>query len=952
MTRQSGGSHDEPLTIPNEYGPAAGETIPLPDVTRPETVMLLKGAYASAYEAIVRPSRVWAISRYFLERWVPTCNWRPALEGVIRQDSGNGAGQFSWLVVLFRQIVVWNARRASGAGAAPAGEQSFAIDLGYLERESGLDRKTILKILDLPLARFFFRRDSGRDRRAAQRAAGQSVPVTNLPNRYFVQMDDPFTPPDAQALAQALASAQPTVKDPMERALQRLRHALSLPVSQLLADDLSGMVDPSYLAAPLTTLQLLERVEPGLSRIPDSDERWVECLQACDNLTAYILAPEERVYGTYYFRRHQVPRIGYAAAWAVVRFQQACWDPGNRGQSRADPASGAPRRIVVLPHLEWLGQQLGVSSRTARGWLHHGFGGYASIAADETDPQTGALIPGRRKGGFSPREGVSLAPGLPLGIQQMSYRLKVVMRDPLIPEHRLDYERRLKAQLAEARNPGQDEAPGTISTLTSGASDITSTGTGESPDITSTMLGEASDTISTMPTGAPDSTSTDLLPLLPLTSCQQFPGTESESPESKRLQNHPNPYSSSPSSVPLSENLDGEGEGFWLESEFTDFLNRCRIQSAHQQALAALGPPAIPIFIAVYLPLALDPVVKYPARLAATNLHAGKYSRAMAMEPWISLALAGPRAVAALMVWLQEPEWVGVEPFAAAAGLEGDVFREVDSSLHNLDGGAMKRCVTRVEAQLALGETVRLLRAEVRSAQDTAEPTELEPETAAPGENDPRPEGASAPVVLPAAPDTPVPVRMSAGRAWNQGYSDLGWRLGIPGLREQAAGKQAAAWFDEAFLVGYRPGVFELGVVGLQGANGRQWNSCLALLQDILSEITRRPHTIALVDRPRKPAPPLPQFPETAGEWTLPLVDIQRQALSDLSMELPPMTFRNWLGQAAFTGCDVAGERQVYQLRVDTPYKADWVRARLTAAIKRTLSTITGCPVELLVEGP
>jgi hypothetical protein len=136
-------------------------------------------------------------------------------------------------------------------------------------------------------------------------------------------------------------------------------------------------------------------------------------LAACDALSEHLVAPQNVLGASYYFRKHWVKALGRGQAWLVMLLRDRCYDrPGDE-----------VRDVCWVPDYDWLAQRVGVDTRTIGGWLNDGLQGFVQIREqrkgwDKTDPQ------------------------------RVGYRVKVQLHDPLTPEDEQEYQRRLANRLA------------------------------------------------------------------------------------------------------------------------------------------------------------------------------------------------------------------------------------------------------------------------------------------------------------------------------------------------------------------------------------------------------------------------------------------------------------------------------------------------------------------------
>ena len=166
------------ITTPSEPGPG----VEVPRVTeagllQPD-VFLLQGVYQDDYNAIVQPGRVFVGTQYFRKRWLPLL--KPTL----------------WVLILtLRQRCYWNKE---------TGEMRDYCRATYadLAREIGVSRRTVIRALNPEEEE----RRRGVDlfiprREVLRRFSSRQGREVNDCMLWYVQLDDPLVPEDANRLS-------------------------------------------------------------------------------------------------------------------------------------------------------------------------------------------------------------------------------------------------------------------------------------------------------------------------------------------------------------------------------------------------------------------------------------------------------------------------------------------------------------------------------------------------------------------------------------------------------------------------------------------------------------------------------------------------------------------------------------------------------------------------------
>lgn len=304
----------------------------------------IAGIYTQPYNEIVRPERVWKISKYFLRRWTPYL-------------SANEV----WLVIGARQLSYFNERRPW-----------FRAYDSTLAEAAGLHvkvfRRTIKKAIcgGEGFISSFLRKTADPHYQRRDGVTRQTQ------TRYSIRLDDPLTPGDAAALAYWLRRHSPSQVTPhsvsalLEEALAQRLHAIR-------ADDLAPV--PSEARDLLSVADVVSHVFANVANVDDAGEAspWRE---TADKLHTHIVCPELAHFETQYFRLNWMPQLGAGPALLLSYLRSLCYHNEDSGEIRDQIA-------LESGHLEEVFQ---VSSRTLRRW----FARLDDAAGD--DPAQGAFL--------------------------------------------------------------------------------------------------------------------------------------------------------------------------------------------------------------------------------------------------------------------------------------------------------------------------------------------------------------------------------------------------------------------------------------------------------------------------------------------------------------------------------------------------------------------------------
>lgn len=256
-----------------------------------DKTLTLQGVYNTLYNAATRPDFKFAVTRYFIDEWVPLLG--PSL---------------AWLVVGLRQQCFWNRRR-----------DWCIVDKATLSRETALDERTIERCLKKPWSDWFVLEITHRYRYRSQ--IGKKV---RDKNRYQLLLDEPLSPRHQLGLAALLRQVTPDQADPLAAGLAAVETILTMPH---LTDKISftGSIPKS-----LPRRTVLELVQETLAiKLADyaADERIVTLDQRCAQLHNQIVQPNKLYVGWQYFRLEWTPLLGHALAWIVIYLRRHCfWD--------------------------------------------------------------------------------------------------------------------------------------------------------------------------------------------------------------------------------------------------------------------------------------------------------------------------------------------------------------------------------------------------------------------------------------------------------------------------------------------------------------------------------------------------------------------------------------------------------------------------------------------------
>ena len=268
--------------------------------------LVLTREYSTPYDALIRNDVVMGVSRYFLERWVPLLGTNAAT-----------------VVNTLRQL---NYQCHNNA---------VTISGTTLAREAAMSRRHLYTCLEALWIPAFIRMKSG------QRVRNENGKITQKANNYFVRMDDPLNPADADHLCQILTNLADTPLDAAQRALEHDPRELWAPnpkrtperfthPSAITAQDVLQRAFPTWTPATNDARQQFAQLAEAL-------HRHITLIRE-DGKTSKIIVPQ-------YFRKRWWKYLGHDLAWAYL------W---LRGYVYDNPVEGIRRDICWIPSLNTL----------------------------------------------------------------------------------------------------------------------------------------------------------------------------------------------------------------------------------------------------------------------------------------------------------------------------------------------------------------------------------------------------------------------------------------------------------------------------------------------------------------------------------------------------------------------------------------------------------------------
>ena len=287
--------------------------------------------YTTPYAALIRDDIVMGVPRYFLERWV----------------SALGPGSAT-LVNTLRQIQY------------RTHQETITISGAALAQEAFISRRHLYTCLNTPWVNAFVRIESGQCSRSK---SGQLVQQTN---QYFIRMDDPLTPADAEHLFQLLSYV---AEDPLSAA----RKALEYPSRQLWADSSTMPAEHFVTPQAITAHDVLSRAFPTWS--PDTEEQKNEFAQLAETLHRHITLVREdgrttKIILPQYFRQRWWKYLGHDLAWSYLWLRGNVFDSSDgtvRRNSCWVPSINTLLAIINRPR-EWWRRNVENAVASPDGW--------------------------------------------------------------------------------------------------------------------------------------------------------------------------------------------------------------------------------------------------------------------------------------------------------------------------------------------------------------------------------------------------------------------------------------------------------------------------------------------------------------------------------------------------------------------------------------------------------
>ncbi|RMF02132.1 MAG: hypothetical protein D6768_09000 [Chloroflexi bacterium] len=270
----------------------------------------LQGVYNTLYNATTRPDFKFAVSRYFVDEWVPVLG--PSL---------------AWLIVGLRQQCFWNKRR-----------NWCIVDKATLAAETGLDKRTIERLLKKPISRWFVLDITHRYRYRHQ--LGKKV---RDKNRYHLLLDEPLSPRHQMGLAQLLQTVTPTSNDRLGAALAAVETLVNMPH---LTDKISVTQSNPKNLTPLSVPALVQQAAGFNLETHLHDERAAKFDRLCAQLHNLIVQPNKIYVGWQYYRLKWVPLLGHALAWLIIYLRRHCYWDESSGELR-DTYTGYKKELAA-----------------------------------------------------------------------------------------------------------------------------------------------------------------------------------------------------------------------------------------------------------------------------------------------------------------------------------------------------------------------------------------------------------------------------------------------------------------------------------------------------------------------------------------------------------------------------------------------------------------------------
>lgn len=284
---------------------------PRNDQARREELYGLEGVRLDAYDAVVRPDRVFTVRTYTLRRWAPLL----------------GATGF-WLLVTLQQQCYKN----------PQGADWCTISRPVLAKKAAISEATVHRYLhateyeDSGLCHWIQTLDPKKVRRRPRRWSNQAGRMVQPPNRYQVVMDAPLAPVDQRGMARILQEngAGPGVlAKEITPVLEQLA-TLSLPTLLDLCDEKAGLFEPPSTWEEEGFYSTVADVVTALGiRYPDDTRERDDFLELCSRAQQAFV--HQVHLGTQYYLQQWMPSLGHKLALAVVQLRSLCyWGPEEK----------------------------------------------------------------------------------------------------------------------------------------------------------------------------------------------------------------------------------------------------------------------------------------------------------------------------------------------------------------------------------------------------------------------------------------------------------------------------------------------------------------------------------------------------------------------------------------------------------------------------------------------
>jgi hypothetical protein len=296
----------------------------------------LKTEYSTPYGALIREDVVMGVSRYFIERWLPVLGTGPAT-----------------VVNTLRQL---DYRCRDGV---------ITISGASLAREAAMSRRYLYTCLAKPWMQAFIRLESG------QRVRDDEGKIVQQTNRYYVRMDDPLTPADADHLLTILT-------DLADSPLEAARLALALDARDLWASAPTQPSERFTTQRPITARDVLMRAFPTWK--PATDDQKQEFAQMAEALHRHVTLTREdgrvsKIIVPQYFRKRWWKHLGHDLAWSYLWLRGNVYDNLDEGIQRHTcwiPSLNTLLAVIGRPR-EWWRRNVENAKRPPDDWALEDF---------------------------------------------------------------------------------------------------------------------------------------------------------------------------------------------------------------------------------------------------------------------------------------------------------------------------------------------------------------------------------------------------------------------------------------------------------------------------------------------------------------------------------------------------------------------------------------------------